>query len=387
MAFNDLTTELRIMRTVYWRGDNIISPLAETSAENFERIFRMESGIALHERADFSEQPFYASLFPENYFETGTPYTAFEQLLIKSIENALSLEPIDYRSERTVFILSSTKGNISLLEQEKISPELAEKISLAHSAAGIQEYFQLPAQPLIISHACISGVLAQITAMRLLQQGLYDHAVICGADLITRFVLSGFQSFQAVSAAPCKPFDANRTGITLGEGAATVILSTEPSLAKEQVQLAGGAVSNDANHISGPSRTGRELSNAIEQAMREASVMATDIDMISAHGTATRYNDDMESKALLGSHLSEVPANSLKGYYGHTLGAAGLIETVILKHSLQQQKMVGTLGCEEPGTAEPMNVCRKSQSAILKNVLKTGSGFGGCNAAIVLKTN
>src|SRR5690606_8967191 len=125
------------------------------------------------------------------------------------------------------------------------------------------------------------------------QSGRYDHAVIAGADVITQFVLSGFQSFHAVSDQPCKPFDAKRNGITLGEAAATIILSVEKRGAKEGIQLAGGAISNDANHISGPSRTGEELHQAIEAAVWEAGIHKNTIDFISAHGTATVYNDEM----------------------------------------------------------------------------------------------
>lgn len=202
--------------------------------------------------------------------------------------------------------------------------------------------------------------------------------------MITRFVLSGFQSFQAVSAAPCKPFDAARNGVTLGEGAATIVLSIEPPVnAAAHIRVTGGAVSNDANHISGPSRTGQELFQAMQRTMHEAGVTTADIDFISAHGTATLYNDEMESKAITLAGLQEVPVNSLKGYYGHTLGAAGLIESVISVHSLLQNLVIPTKGFSEPGTTKSLNVCSTLQPGFLKTCLKTASGFGGCNAAVL----
>jgi 3-oxoacyl-[acyl-carrier-protein] synthase-1 len=209
--------------------------------------------------------------------------------------------------------------------------------------------------------------------------------VVAGADLITQFVLSGFQSFHAVSDTPCKPFDAGRNGITLGEAAATIVLSTVKPPSKDSIQLSGGAVSNDANHISGPSRTGQELHHAIEAAVKEAGIDKASIDFISAHGTATVYNDEMEAKAITLSGLQQVPVNSLKGYYGHTLGAAGLIESVACVHSLQEDVILPTPGFEKPGTTQPLHVNDALQTGTYRHCLKTASGFGGCNAAIVLQ--
>ena len=145
----------------------------------------------------------------------------------------------------------------------------------------------------------------------------------------------------------------------------------------------GGAVSNDANHISAPSRTGEELSYAINKTLEEAHLPATAIDFISAHGTATVYNDEMEAKAITLANLQNAPVNSLKGYYGHTLGAAGLIESIVSIHSLKENVIIPTLGFEEMGVSSPINICTGLLRGDFKNCLKTASGFGGCNAAVV----
>jgi 3-oxoacyl-[acyl-carrier-protein] synthase-1 len=142
-------------------------------------------------------------------------------------------------------------------------------------------------------------------------------------------------------------------------------------------------MSNDANHISGPSRTGEELYQAIDQAMRSAGVETGAIDLISAHGTATIYNDEMEAKAITLAGLQDVPVNSLKGYYGHTLGAAGLIESVISLHSMKAGLIIPTLGFSEMGVTKPLNVCRQLEEKPIQHCLKTASGFGGCNAAVI----
>jgi 3-oxoacyl-[acyl-carrier-protein] synthase-1 len=146
----------------------------------------------------------------------------------------------------------------------------------------------------------------------------------------------------------------------------------------------GGGLSNDANHISGPSRTGEELGNAITQALVQARLSTSDIDFISAHGTATRYNDEMEAKAFTGLNLNNTLTNSMKGYFGHTLGAAGVLETVMSANSLSDNEMIATQGCEEPDSPS-INVCIKTEKRTMNVCLKTASGFGGCNAAIILQ--
>ena len=279
-------------------------------------------------------------------------------------------------------IISSTKGNISLIENEEFSKELKQRVSLHESARLIAEHFNHVNKPIIISNACISGLLALLTGARLIQSGQYENAVIAGCDVITRFILSGFQSFMAVSTSPCKPFDADRDGITLGEGAATVVLSANKKYA-DNIRLVAGSVSNDANHISGPSRTGEELALAINNALRSANLSSSDIDFISAHGTATLYNDEMEAKAISLTNMESVPVNSLKGNFGHTLGAAGLIESIITIHSLKENIILPTKNFNNSGVSKPINICSTLQNAELRNCLKTASGFGGCNAALI----
>ena len=146
------------------------------------------------------------------------------------------------------------------------------------------------------------------------------------------------------------------------------------------MQVSGGAVCNDSNHISGPSRTGEELSKAIEKALHAADISHRDIDFISA---ATLFNDEMEAKALNLSHLQDVPVNSLKGYFGHTLGAAGLVESVISILSLKEGVILPTRGFSELGVSPSINICSQKIQKKMKHCLKTASGFGGCNAAII----
>jgi len=377
------------MRNVYVVADNILSPLGRTTEENFSNVARGLSGIQLHENRNLSANPFYAAMLPagqlEKYWsdESLDTYTKFEQLLILSVQNALDRTAIDITDGRTAFIVSTTKGNIELLEQHPDNAPVSE-MELFCTAKKVAGYFNYKEDPIVISNACISGLLAILTARRLILSGRYDHAVVTGADVMTRFVLSGFQSFQAVSSEPCRPFDAERKGVTLGEGAATVVLTNkEEFILSHAIKVGAGAVSNDANHISGPSRTGMELSNAIRYAIKGSGLTQADIGFVSAHGTATLYNDEMESKALQLAGLLEVPVNSYKGYYGHTLGAAGLIEAIIGMHALQQNLVIPTLGYENLGVSQPVKVTREVEQKEMQHFLKTVSGFGGCNAAMI----
>ena len=369
---------------VYVVADNIISPLGKTTGENFGQLKENKTSVKQHQDKVISPEKFYASLFNADdriIDQSEKDYTKFEQLLIASVGEALLNLDLPVTDNKTIFIISSTKGNIGLLGTAD-SPELQKRISLFASAKLVADRFGFINKPVIISNACISGSMAIITGMRLLRSGQYENAVIAGADVISEFIMSGFESFKALSPALCKPFDRSHDGLNLGEGAGTIILSTQKKYSGN-IKVRGGAVSNDANHISGPSRTGEELAYAIEKAIQDAAVSSEQIDFISAHGTATVYNDEMEAKAFYLSGLQNTPLNSLKGYFGHTLGAAGVIEVVVSIQSLKENIFLPTMGFEEIDAINPLNVSTESLNMQTNNFLKTASGFGGCNAAVI----
>ena len=373
------------MTEIFVSSDNILSPIGLTTAENFLQLKQNITGIKLHDDKVMSDQTFQAALFSnENFYndQSKNNYTKFEKLLIASIARALASTAVSASDKKIILIISSTKGNVSLLETDPPSEALNKRISLNTSAQLVADHFQFVNKPVVISNACISGILAILTGMRLIQSGQYQHAVVAGADVISKFVLSGFQSFQAISQWPCKPFDAARDGINLGEGAGTVILTSNKAYSSG-IKAAGGSVSNDANHISGPSRTGDELYLAIKKALQASGIAAQDIGFISAHGTATLFNDEMEAKAIGLAGMQHIPVNSLKGYYGHTLGAAGLIESIISMQSLKDNLLIPTKGFENMGVSQPVNICSSLNTSSAQHFLKTASGFGGCNAAMV----
>lgn len=371
------------MMDVFVAADNIVSPLGATAAANYTQVRNGVSGIRRQPEGYFGAVIAEEDLQAWNTQYQLNGYTKFEQLLILSIQDALSRTAVSLRDRRTAFIVSTTKGNIALLEQEAAADP--QPLQLFATADKVAAHFGSAGKPLVVSNACISGLLAILIGQRMIRSGQYDHAVVCGADVLTKFVLSGFQSFQAVSDEPCKPFDAARKGISLGEGAATVIITKDKTLlqGKTAIRLGEGASSNDANHISGPSRTGAELSTAITKAIQQSGLRADDMGFVSAHGTATLYNDEMEAKAFHLSGLQEVPVNSLKGYYGHTLGAAGLIEAIIGMYSMMENVVIPTAGFAESGVSVPLKLSNRLEQRPMAHYLKTTSGFGGCNAAMV----
>ena len=310
--------------------------------------------------------------------------TRFESFVVSQLETVLAESGIRLSDSDTQLILSTTKGNVELLG-EAASDVIPERAYIYDTAMRIANRFNCANRPIVISNACISGVSAFVVARDMLMNKSLRHTVIVGCDVLSEFITSGFASFKSVSPNPCRPYDALRDGLTLGESCGVAILTTDVDYATQPlVRLAGGAVTNDANHISGPSRTGDGLCYAIEAAMREAEAAPSQIGFVNTHGTATLYNDEMESKAVALAGLSNTPLNGLKGYIGHTLGASGVVETIMCVEELRLGKIFGTLGYEKQGTSANIKVSADEQKTDASCCVKTASGFGGCNAAIVL---
>jgi 3-oxoacyl-[acyl-carrier-protein] synthase-1 len=374
---------------VFTSYSNIISPLGFTAAENYKAVRQSRTGVS-KTMLPFSKEPFCVAKIDEAEFEKqisqireASAHTRLEALSILSVQDVLSQSGIDPTDPRTLLIYSTTKGNIDILEGRypSIDPGRAYLPALAKH---LQVYFQLAHTPVVVSNACISGLLAIIIARRFIEQGTYDHVMVCGGDILSEFTISGFKSFNAMSSGPSRPFDANRTGINLGEAVATLLLTNSKELAAPyDTEIVSGASANDANHISGPSRTGEGLFQALQQTLRNQSI--SDVGFISAHGTATPFNDEMESIAFERAGLSAIPLNSLKGYYGHTLGAAGVLETVLSLEAMKHQELIRSEGYATKGVSGNVTVIESHQPKTYTAFIKTASGFGGCNAAALFR--
>jgi len=433
-------------------GTNIISSLGFTTEENFNAVKQGISGIRHYKAGVFNlPEPFMASLIDkeklndefarhccgtesssadpqspktrDSDFRRNDDYTSLEKASILSVYTANQEAQIDLSSARTIFILSTTKGNIELMNNEQLIMNNEEKnhyslftihysLYLWHSAELIAKFFKNPNTPVVVSNACISGAAAQIVAQRELEAENYDYAVVVGVDFLSKFIISGFQSFKALSPTLCQPFDKNRCGLNLGEAAGTMIMEKgerrrEKGELKRKnskvVRLVAGAVRNDATHISAPSRTGEGSFRALSSILNtQIPNLKSHLAFINAHGTATPYNDAMEMNAIVRAGLKDIPVNALKSYFGHTLGAAGVVETIISMRALNEGLVLKTLGFEENeqltinneqspppagdlggGKQLTLNVCKENMKTDKKCFIKMMSGFGGVNAALL----
>jgi 3-oxoacyl-[acyl-carrier-protein] synthase II len=299
--------------------------------------------------------------------------------------------------ERLGLVLATTKANIEALERASDGQPcsdsarrhlqgdlLAADLAAMHATKG-------PVQ--CVSNACASGLIAIQQGTKLIQRGAADAVLVMGVDHLSAFVMAGFSALKALDPAGCRPFDRDRAGLSPGEAGAAIVLarasvihqSNNPSI-QQSIFVLGWGNSNDANHITGPSRDGSGLVAAIRVALDAARLEPHDIDYINAHGTGTPYNDAMESAALRNVFGdSSPPVSGSKGMLGHTLGAAGVVETILCVVAMQERWLPGTPGLTNAADGSPSGLLTKPRAADrLNHVLKINTGFGGVNGVIAL---
>jgi 3-oxoacyl-(acyl-carrier-protein) synthase len=294
-------------------------------------------------------------------------------------------------AERIALVLSTTKANITALElvsenrpcsetarRHLRADRLAEDLAKAFGAHG-------PVQT--VSVACVSGLVAISQGANIIQRGAADAVLVVGVDALSEFVVSGFTALKALDPLGCRPFDRDRCGLSPGEAGAALVLVRENLAATAKIKIRAFGSSNDANHLTGPSRDGSGLAQAIRAALAAAKLSPTEIDLVHAHGTGTPYNDAMESLALK-TIFGEAcpPVSGAKGMLGHTLGAAGVIETICSGLAMENHFLPGTPRLSSPADGAPASLVREPRSAArLKNILKLNTGFGGMNGALILQ--
>jgi 3-oxoacyl-(acyl-carrier-protein) synthase len=293
-------------------------------------------------------------------------------------------------ADRIGMVLSTTKANIEALERlsdgrpcsaaarRHLQPDLlTADLAAEHGARGPRQ---------TISVACVSGLVALTQGAKLIQRGAADAVFVVGVDHLSAFVMAGFTALKAIDPAGCRPFDRDRCGLTPGEAGAAIVLVRGNLATPNAISIRGWGSTNDANHMTGPSRDGSGLAQAIHAALNSAQLSPADIDYVNVHGTGTPYNDAMESAALrtvFGENCP--PASGLKGMLGHTLGAAGVVETIACVLALQEQLLPGTPRLGTVAEGVPPSLLKDPRPAIrLKHVLKLNTGFGGANGALIL---
>jgi 3-oxoacyl-(acyl-carrier-protein) synthase len=326
---------------------------------------------------------------PRNFDDKNPAWFLATEALRQACESSRNfLEKIP--GERVGLVLSTTKANIEALERLAENRPcsdlarrhlqgnlLADDLAVEHGARG-------PVQ--CVSTACVSGLIAIQQGAKIIQRGEVDAVLVVGVDCLSEFVMAGFSALKAIDPNGCRPFDAARCGLSPGEAGAAIVLTRADFAPGSAIQIRGWGGSNDANHLTGPSRDGSGLAQAIRSALDSARLPPQEIDYVNAHGTGTPYNDAMESFALK-TIFGDVcpPFSGLKGMFGHTLGAAGVIETIACVLALRENFLPGTPRLNMVAEGVPASIVREPRPvAKLNHILKLNTGFGGVNGALIL---
>jgi 3-oxoacyl-[acyl-carrier-protein] synthase II len=291
---------------------------------------------------------------------------------------------------RTGLVLSTTKANIGGLEsavegrpasaearRHLFPPRLAEDLAARHGAAG---------PVACVSVACASGLVAVQQAARMIRRGEADAVLVAAVDILSFFVMAGFSCLKSLDPEGCRPFDRDRRGLTPGEAGAALVLARGDRVRDRRGTVLGWGMSNDAHHLTAPSRDGSGLALAMRRALACAGTGPEAVGYVHAHGTGTPYNDAMESVALRAVFGGAVPPwSASKGIFGHTLGAAGLVETLVCLVALESGVLPGTPRLREADPACPAGLLRDPvRTPGVRMALKVNTGFSGINGALVL---
>ena len=252
-------------------------------------------------------------------------------------------------------------------------------------ASFVQRYLGLTGPAVAVSSACSSSAKVFGNAQRMIAAGLCDAAIVGGADSLCLTTLYGFNSLQLMSKNPCRPFDAERDGISIGEAAGFALLEKpDGKIGDDELALLGVGESCDAYHMSTPHPEGLGARLAMQGALTQAGLSTTDIDYINLHGTATRSNDATEALAVKMVFGDSVAASSTKGWTGHTLGAAGIIEAIISFIAIEESFMPGSLHTKTIDPAVEIQYLKDNRQGAVKRVLSNSFGFGGTNCSLVV---
>jgi len=365
------------MKKVLIGHASAISSVGKNLDLTFQSLLQHKSGIKKINRFDTKNYKTQYAACIDN-IESSDNKSSFLNLI------DLILEPIKDIPDNTRVITATTKACIDLLGKKNnyllpgdIPNYIIDKLNL--SGSGIN-----------ISSACASSTIAIIKGAQMIINNRADSVLIICADIVSEFVFSGFSCLNALSNSYSKPFDIIRDGLTLGEGGAAILLVSEDIAKKHSFQcntmIAGFGIANDATHITAPAKDGRGLILAIEKALNTANVTPESIGAINAHGTGTIYNDLMEIKAF--NHIFKdltIPVNSIKGSIGHCLGGAGGIEAALATLMLKEKILPGTYGLSSPEPEAEKSISPENIDISSDYLMSTNSGFGGTNAALILK--
>jgi len=314
-------------------------------------------------------------------------------LLLAAADDLLGRARLAADPARVAVVVGTALGGVEELERAVESdrgPRAAAGALYDSPAYALAARLSARGPVLTVSTACASGATAMGLGADLLRDDRADLVVAGGYDVLCRFVMRGFDALRSLTRERVRPFDRRRTGLLLGEAAGLVLLARDRETRGRRLgRLLGHASTSDGSHIAAPDPHGRGLDLAIREALAEADVSAADVDFVSAHGTATPLNDRIETtvlKRVLGERAHAIPVNSIKGAFGHTMGAAATLEAIMCLLASREGLLPPTAGYEEPDPECDLDYVRDAGRAQRTRVsLSTSLGFGGCNAALVLE--
>jgi 3-oxoacyl-[acyl-carrier-protein] synthase-1 len=296
-----------------------------------------------------------------------------------------------YGAARVALLLGTSTASIGATEEayrqldadggfsdDRLYPPLHAPHSLT---AFVAAALQLEGPCLTVSTACSSSAKVFASAERLIRLGLVDAAVVGGVDSLCDSVLFGFNALELVSREPCRPFDAARNGISIGEAAGFALLE-RAAAAPDAMQLLGYGEASDAHHMSTPHPQGLGAELALDDALARAGLSAAQVDYINLHGTASQKNDEVEAALVTRTFPARTRASSTKGYTGHTLGAAGIVEAAIAMQAIEHGLIPGNLGGDTPDPACGAQFAWRNERQTVDVALSNSFGFGGNNACL-----
>lgn len=314
---------------------------------------------------------------------------AWHGLQFDEFTQAVAAARSRYGASRIALVMGTSTSSIGATEEgyRRVLPDgqypedlRRPSVHSVHSLGGfVQEALGLAGTTVTVATACSSSAKVFAQAERLIRLGLADAAVVGGVDTLCNSVLFGFNALELVSPEPCRPFDASRKGISLGEAAGFALLERDG----KGPWLLGYGESSDAHHMSSPHPEGLGARVAIEEALTRAGLTPRDIDYINLHGTASQKNDEVEASLVAEMFPASTRASSTKGWMGHTLGAAGIVEAVVTLLSLESGFMPGTLNASQLDSACGPQIRVESSDGDVRHALSNSFGFGGSNCVLL----
>ncbi len=393
---------------VYVAGAGVISAIGNNYTENLVSLQQEKSGIAgvtvldtIHKNEAHVGEVKLSNTELQNLNQTSTITRTALLGISAARESMKSCAVSDWKKWQVGLISATTVGGMDKTENYFIdylsTPDKANLEDVSRHPCGtvtewMADNLQIRNFVSTINTACSSSVNSIIYGCRLIQHGMLDIAIAGGTDALTRFTLNGFGSLMILDALPCRPFDASRNGLNLGEGAGYLVLVSERVLRQEKLEplcfVNGFANTNDAYHQTASSPEGRGSFDAMQGALYMSQLKPTDIDYINLHGTATVNNDLSEGTAVKRLFENNIPRlSSTKAYTGHTLGASGAIESVYATMCIQHQCVFPNLRFQQPVPELNIVPQLKYESALpINHVMNNAFGFGGnCSSIIFSK--